>query len=232
MKINVRLFCAVICAVMLMSLLCVTVAATIDNNAKVELPEGSTATLDPETVVSITTSDVELSEQARANLDLIGYGGGEVFVIYDIALLLDGVEVKPGGEVKITLTVPESITKYSAIKVVFVDEEANGAAVPCDTMVNGDGTISFTGEYYSHIAILGVYNNGSNSLMVVIIVVVFALSCFLIFGRRRNMPTPAKESDASADSNEGDAFDEYADANEPMEYNEDISEDTDDKDAE
>jgi hypothetical protein len=90
-------------------------------------------------------------------------------------LLLNGVNVQPGGAVEVTLPAPENAGDYSNLQVVYIDDEGN--VTPCETRVNDDGSITFVTDHFSNYAIIGVKNSSP-----VVWIVISAVSVALIAG--------------------------------------------------
>jgi hypothetical protein len=146
-----------------------------NSEIKVTAPEGSDAVLDENTVLKAEEVKEPVSEEVKANIAVVGGKNSEVLVSYDISLLLNGVNVQPGGAVEVTLPAPENAGDYSNLQVVYIDDEGN--VTPCETRVNDDGSITFVTDHFSNYAIIGVKNSSP-----VVWIVISAVSVALIAG--------------------------------------------------
>ena len=146
-----------------------------NSEIKVTAPEGSDAVLDENTVLKAEEVKEPVSEEVKANIAVVGGKNSEVLVSYDISLLLNGVNVQPGGAVEVTLPAPENAGEFDTLQVVYIDDEGN--VTPCETRVNEDGSITFVTDHFSHYAIIGVNNSSP-----VVWIVISAVSVALIAG--------------------------------------------------
>jgi hypothetical protein len=146
-----------------------------NSEIKVTAPEGSDAVLDENTVLKAEEVKEPVSEEVKANIAVVGGKNSEVLVSYDISLLLNGVNVQPGGAVEVTLPAPENAGDYSNLQVVYIDDEGN--VTPCETRVNDDGSITFVTDHFSNYAIIGVKNSSP-----VVWIVISSVSVALIAG--------------------------------------------------
>ena len=136
---------------------------TSEGGYKVTLPAGSTAVLDPNTVISVNKVTESVSDTVMNNI-IAAIGGkikANVLASYDISLLLDGAKVQPGGKIAFTLPAPENAGDYDRLVVVYIDD--NGDVTPCETTVNEDGTITFITDHFSMYSIIGVNDAPSNA---------------------------------------------------------------------
>lgn len=128
------------------------------DNTKIKLtvPFDSDAILESGTVLKATEVTDEMSDDIKANIAIV-VGNDNVGVVasYDISLVLGGVTVQPGGMVKVTLPIPEDASGYDEFKIVYIDDDGN--VTPCDAYLNGDGTITFETDHFSHYAIIGTH---------------------------------------------------------------------------
>ena len=129
-----------------------------DENVKVSVPEGSDAVIDENTTLEVDKVDDEIPEDVENNVSAaIGEDKqAEVLATYDIELTLDGVNIQPGGEIEVTLPIPETTAVYDSFGVVYIDDQGN--ATTCETTVNGDGTLTFLTNHFSRYAIVGIIN--------------------------------------------------------------------------
>ena len=147
-----------------------------NSEVKITAPEGSNATLNENTVLKVEEVKDEISEDVKANIEVvIENNNAEVLASYDISLLLYGTTVQPGGTVEVTLPAPENASKYGKLQVVYIDDD--GKVTPCETRVNADGTVTFVTDHFSHYAIIGV--PGTSFLVWILI---SAISVALIAG--------------------------------------------------
>ena len=158
-----------------------------DSSIKITVPAGSTAILDPNTVINVDAITEALSKDVKNNIkNAIGKGKTTVLASYDISLLLDGATVQPGGMIAFTLPAPED-TDYDSFVVVFIDD--NGTVTPCETTVNEDGSITFLTDHFSQYSIVGV-NNGSNAWIwisaIAAVLVAGAVVAFIVIKKKRN----------------------------------------------
>jgi LPXTG-motif cell wall-anchored protein len=77
----------------------------------------------------------------------------EIVHIYDISLLVGGVEIQPDGNVKITIPLSEKMKKYVDLKVVYFTE--TGEAKEVEAYEVTDTAISFITNHFSYYAVLG-----------------------------------------------------------------------------
>nr|MBE6545217.1 hypothetical protein [Oscillospiraceae bacterium] len=122
----------------------------------ISIPSGSDATLNPGTSIKVDAVNEDLSNTVHKNIDVAAGTGKEadLLTVYDIALVLDGASVQPGGDVVVTLPAPENTDGYESLQVVYIDD--NGNVTVCETTVNADGTVSFVTDHFSRYAIIGV----------------------------------------------------------------------------
>ena len=129
----------------------------LTDGTKVTVPAGSTAILDPNTVISVNKITAEIAENVKNNI-FTAIGGGNVsfgvLASFDISLLLNGATVQPGGMVAFTLPAPENTEGYDRFVVVYIDD--NGNVTPCETTVNADGSITFLTDHFSMYSIIGI----------------------------------------------------------------------------
>ncbi len=76
----------------------------------------------------------------------------EIVHIYDISLLLDGEEIQPDGNVKITIPLDDQMKKYTDLKVVYISD--TGEITEVESKIT-DNEISFITNHFSCYAILG-----------------------------------------------------------------------------
>ena len=89
----------------------------------------------------------------------------EMLQLYDIKFLLDGIEIQPEGNIKITLKLTAEQQEYQDLKVVFIAED--GAVTIMPSEINGD-EVSFITDHFSHYGIIGTKVNvssGDNSMV-------------------------------------------------------------------
>ena len=146
-----------------------------NGEVKVTLPEGSEAILDENTVLKAEEVKGEVSEDVKANVQVVVGGNTQILASYDISLILDGAAVQPGGKVEVTLPAPENAGEFDTLQVVYIDDEGN--VTPCETRVNEDGSITFVTDHFSNYAIIGVKNSSP-----VVWIVISAVSVALIAG--------------------------------------------------
>ena len=122
----------------------------------VEVPAGSTAVLDENTVLKTEDVTETITPAAASNVSALFGEKKEtgVLIAYDVSLLLDGNSVQPGGTVKVTLPMPDGADSYDSLEVVYIAD--NGAVTRCETTVNADRTVSFLADHFSCYAIIGV----------------------------------------------------------------------------
>jgi hypothetical protein len=185
--------------------------------------------LNENTVIKLEEVKEETSEDVKANVQMIvGDGNAEIIAAYDISLMLDGATVQPGGEVEVTLPIPENATEYSKLQVVYIDDE--GKATPCETRVNEDGTLTFVTDHFSYYAIIGVSETSKLVwlLISVISVVLIASAVVAVLFIRKNTIANAKvQNDVNNEIGENSLKEETLEPqNEPEdEVAEEISED-------
>ena len=125
-------------------------------NTKLDVAPESSAVIDKNTVLVVEPMDEDkvedTQETAKENIAIVGGEDAELIHAYDIALVLDGAEVQPGGAVVITLPALPPENFYKDVQVVYIDDEGN--VTPCQTEVNADGTISFVTDHFSCYAVL------------------------------------------------------------------------------
>ena len=160
---------------------------TSTGGIKVNVPAGSTAILDPNTVINVNAITEAISKDVKNNIkNAIGKGKTTVLASYDISLLLDGATVQPGGMIAFTLPAPED-TDYDSFVVVFIDDDGN--VTPCETTVNEDGSVTFLTDHFSQYSIVGV-NNGSNAWIwisaIAAVLVAGAVVAFIVIKKKRN----------------------------------------------
>ncbi len=76
----------------------------------------------------------------------------EIVHIYDIGLRLDGEEIQPNGNVKITIPLDEQMKKYTDLKVVYISDAGEITEVKFEIT---DNEISFITNHFSCYAVLG-----------------------------------------------------------------------------
>ena len=110
----------------------------------------SGVTLPAGTVVSV---EQVAADGVNPDLSVLDNPNVEVITVYDITLTADGVSVQPGGVVSVTLPIPAAVSAYTDLQVVYVDDMGNTTL--CETIVNGDGTVTFFTDHFSYYAIVG-----------------------------------------------------------------------------
>ena len=221
MKIKSRLIGALICLVMLVSLLQLSVLAA-DVEVKFEIPEESEATVDPNAVISAEEVMTGFSEGVRGNIETLVGKDAEIIVAYDILLTLDGAEVQPGGKIRVTVPATIENSKYEAIKVVYIDTDSN--VILCDAMVNSEGTVSFLAEKLGRYAIVGVPEGGpSIAVIVVLIAAIGLIGSSLLFRKKKGDEAPAPEGE-NAEGGEVSEVAEEAEVAEETEVTEEVEE--------
>ena len=168
---------------------------------KVSVPEGSDAALDENTILEVDRVEEELSSDTH---DSISASVGEdkqtdILATYDIELLLDGANVQPGGEIEVTLPIPENSSAYDSLQVVYID--ANGDAFPCETTVNGDGTLTFLTNHFSRYAVIGVKAEETEApplyvwIIALVVGILIILACLFgpLFSKKKAESSPETE---------------------------------------
>jgi hypothetical protein len=84
----------------------------------------------------------------------------EMLQLYDIKFLLDGKEIQPEGNIKITLKLTQEQQGYKDLKVVFIADDGTVTIIPSE--INGD-EVSFITDHFSHYGIIGTKVNGSDA---------------------------------------------------------------------
>ena len=127
-----------------------------DNQMKLEVDSDSTAQIDAGTqlVVARVEKADAIDETVQNNLFDTIDASAEVLAVYDIALMLDNVAVQPGGQVKITIPVPEEVDAQGELIVVYVADD--GSVTACQTVRNDDGTLTFLTDHFSYYAVVAV----------------------------------------------------------------------------
>lgn len=111
----------------------------------------SGVTLPADTVVSV---EQVAMDSIAPDLSVLDDPNVELITVYDIALTVDGVRIQPNGMMSVTLPIPTDAGTYTDLQVVYVDDAGN--VTPCETVVNGDGTVTFFTDHFSCYAIVGV----------------------------------------------------------------------------
>ena len=124
------------------------------NKIKVEVPNGSSAMIDANTVLNAEQIGPDVYGTTKENLSALLGNKSTVLAAYDISLLLDGVSVQPNGKIEITLPAPDGMGDYESVKVVFIADD--GSVTDCETAVNADGTVTFVTDHLSCYAIVGI----------------------------------------------------------------------------
>ena len=179
-----------------------------NENIKVEIPEGSDAALDENTILEVDRVEEELSSETH---DSISASVGEdkqtdILATYDIELLLDGANVQPGGEIEVTLPIPENASAYDSLQVVYID--ANGDAFPCETTVNGDGTLTFLTNHFSRYAVIGVKAEETEApplyvwIIALVVGILIILACLFgpLFSKKKAEASPEQEPESEPES--------------------------------
>ena len=164
------------------------IVSSDNGDIKVNVPAGSTAILNANTEIKVEAVTGAVSETVLSNITAaIGKGKTTVLASYDIALLLDGAAVQPGGKVAFTLPAPENTDGFDSFVVVYIDD--NGNVTPCETTVNEDGSVTFLTDHFSQYSIVGV-NNGSNAWIwisaIAAVLVAGAVVAFIVIKKKRN----------------------------------------------
>ena len=136
-----------------------------NEDVKISVSEGSEAVLNANTMLEVEKFDYDAPKEVKTNIEKAVGGNAEVLASYDISLVLDGAKVQPGGKVAVTLPIPEDMGDYKSIQVVYIDDDGN--VTPCDTTVNGDGTLTFVTDHFSHYAIVGVTDASPVTLIII-----------------------------------------------------------------
>lgn len=201
MRIKSRLIGALICLVMLVGVLQLSVLAA-DIEVKFEVPEGSDASLAPGTTIDAEEVMTSFSDTVRGNIETVVGKDAEIIIAYDITLLLDGEEIQPDGMIRITVPAPIESSKYDSIMVVYINSE--GKAIPCDTVINADGTVTFLTDHLSRYAVIGVpKNTPSIAIIVIFIAALVTIGSSIIFRKKKvDEPTPAPEGAELGDEGE------------------------------
>ncbi|MBR3876544.1 MAG: hypothetical protein IKJ25_07225, partial [Clostridia bacterium] len=175
-----------------------------DEEIKVSVPEGSDAVLDENTILEVDCVEEEISSETH---DSISASVGEdkqtdILATYDIELLLDGANVQPGGEIEVTLPIPENASAYDSLQVVYID--SNGDAFPCETTVNGDGTLTFLTNHFSRYAVIGVKAEETEApplyvwIIALVVGILIILACLFgpLFSKKKAESSPETEPEA------------------------------------
>ena len=96
----------------------------------------------------LSEEEKSLFEENVKKLDVLK----EIVHTYDIKLLLDGAEIKPNGDVKITIPLNDKMKNYVDLKVVFISD--TGEITEVETEVTEEG-ISFITNHFSYYAVIG-----------------------------------------------------------------------------
>jgi hypothetical protein len=157
---------------------------------KINTPTGSGAVLNKDTLLKVEGVKGEVSDEVKVNIEAaVGESNTDVLASYDISLILDGVKVQPGGKVEVTLPIPENAEDYDSLRVVYIDD--NGNVTPCETRVNGDGTLTFVTDHFSRYAIIGV-SSVSPTIWITIsvvsaVLVAGAVTALIIFKKKKGI---------------------------------------------
>lgn len=76
----------------------------------------------------------------------------EMLQLYDIKFLLNGIEIQPEGNIKITLILTAEQQEYQNLKVVYIADDGTVTIMPSE--INGD-EVSFITDHFSHYGIIG-----------------------------------------------------------------------------
>ena len=157
---------------------------------KINTPTGSGAVLNKDTLLKVEEVKGEVSDEVKVNIEAaVGESNTDVLASYDISLILDGVKVQPGGKVEVTLPIPENAEDYDSLRVVYIDD--NGNVTPCETRVNGDGTLTFVTDHFSRYAIIGV-SSVSPAIWITIsvvsaVLVAGAVTALIVFKKKKGI---------------------------------------------
>ncbi|MBR2044418.1 MAG: dockerin type I repeat-containing protein [Clostridia bacterium] len=134
----------------------IEVIETADKEVKLEVTDETVAKIDEKTELKIEIADQgekkEIESEAKENIQLVAGEKATVVNAYDISLVLDDVEVQPGGDVKVTLPAIDNSEDYVDVKVVHIADD--GTVTECETIINEDGTISFITDHFSYYAVV------------------------------------------------------------------------------
>lgn len=129
---------------------------TIDSadGSNAALPEGTVIKADRITASIAERLGMDIYSRVMGNIAVTGKES-KLLVLFDIALILDGNEIQPGGSIKVTVPLPDGLDEPS---VIHIDNDGNVTRLV--TSVNGDGTISFITGHLSYYAIVGTHQTG------------------------------------------------------------------------
>ena len=123
---------------------------------KIEATDQTVATIDEKTELVVETVESEekkeIEYEAKENIQVVAGQKAKIVDAYDISLMLQGVEVQPGGNVKVTIPAISNSEDYTDVKVVHIADD--GTVTECETVINEDGTLTFITDHFSCYAIV------------------------------------------------------------------------------
>ena len=154
----------------------------IEIGCGVQVPIGSNAYIPEGTVFDVVEVPAEeVSEEVLGEIAVEVEGGVKPLAMYDLALLLNGVEVQPDGTIEVTLPALQQEYDYDSITVVYIAPD--GSIEVCDTIVNEDGSITFKTNHFSRYAVIGVnFGLGAGAIAGIVIGSVFGAVALSVGG--------------------------------------------------
>ena len=76
----------------------------------------------------------------------------EIVALYDISLMLDGVEIQPDGYVTVTLKLTDEMKAMTDLQVVYIDDNGKITIIPSEVK---DGKIVFVTDHFSYYGVIG-----------------------------------------------------------------------------
>lgn len=78
-------------------------------------------------------------------------GGNDLLLLFDISLLLNDTEVQPGGEVTVSIPLPEEYRNRANLMIAHIDDSGNVSYIEATV---SDGVMTFTTDHFSSYAVV------------------------------------------------------------------------------
>lgn len=123
----------------------------VDNLTKITVEYENGTLFDGDVILNVVSKPQAEMDKFKTAVEKAAPGfvlGG----LFDVKMLKNGIEIQPGGKVKVSIPLTDKMKAMTDLKVVYIDENGNVTIMPSEIK---DGRIVFTTDHFSDYGVIG-----------------------------------------------------------------------------